>query len=70
MTGKYITLDVNLFDKIEKVKAKIQDKEGVPPEYQRLIYKGKQLENSGTISYYNIEEKSTLHLVLRPSGFM
>lgn len=68
LTGKTIVLTMLNTDSISEVKSTIQDMEGIPPDQQRLIYAGKQLEDSITLSEYFITEGSVLHLVLRLRG--
>ena len=69
LTGKTITINnIEPYDTVEELKCKIQDKEGIPPDYQRIILGGKQLEDNKTLADYNIQRNSSLYLVLRLRG--
>lgn len=68
LTGQCMTFDVDRNESIDLIKAKIQEKQGIPQEQQRLIWAGKDLQIGKTLSDYNIQQDSTLHLVIRVRG--
>lgn len=65
LTGKTITVETELSDTVLAVKQKVQKQEGIPPEQQRLLFTGKQLEDDRTLADYAVKDNSVLHLVLR-----
>lgn len=68
MTGKEIELDIDPSDKVFRIKERMEEKEGIPPIQQRLIFGGKQMSDERTASEYNLEGGSVLHLVLALRG--
>merc|ERR1739845_86337 len=68
LTGKEIEIDIELTDTVERIKERVEEKEGIPPVQQRLIFAGKQMNDEKTAKDYNIEGGSVLHLVLALRG--
>ncbi len=68
LTGKTIEIEVKLTDTVASVKQQVQDKEGIPPDQQRIIYAGKTLEDGRALADYSVTDGATVHLVLRLRG--
>ena len=70
LTGKEIEIDIELTDTVERIKERVEEKEGIPPVQQRLIFAGKQMNDEKTAKEYNIEGGSVLHLVSRNESLL
>ncbi|XP_003746973.1 NEDD8 [Galendromus occidentalis] len=68
LTGKEIEIDIEPTDKVERIKERVEEKEGIPPAQQRLIFSGKQMNDDKTASDYKVTGGSVLHLVLALRG--
>ncbi|KAI9141007.1 ubiquitin-related domain-containing protein [Paraphysoderma sedebokerense] len=68
LTGKEIEIDIEPSDKITRIKERVEEKEGIPPAQQRLIYGGKQMQDDKSASDFGLEGGSVLHLVLALRG--
>merc|ERR1711991_571499 len=68
LTGKEIEIDIEPEDRIERIKERVEEKEGIPPAQQRLIFGGKQMADDKTAAEYNVEGGAVLHLVLALRG--
>jgi ubiquitin C len=68
LTGGTVTIEVEATDPVKDVRVKIQNREGIPPDHQRLIFAGRQLEDGRTLGHYDVQKGSTIHLVLRVRG--